>query len=230
MNAHAESTTLGDVLKGEAPNLYSREAVTVLAGDGAERALKVGAVIARRTRSTVTVTAGDGNTGDGEATLSDPPLGARAEAGIYRLACITAGAAGAFQVLSPKGYRLPELTVGEAYEGDHLNLTIADGATDFAVGDTFAIEVSGDGKVVGLDPAAVDGTAQAIGIAAFDVTALTARTPRSPRSYATPFSPITRSSGPPASAEPPRPPRSPTSRPAASSSARPPEPHPSSIP
>ena len=61
--------------------------------------------------------------------------------------------------------------MGEAYEGGHLNLTVADGATDFAVGDTFAIEVSGDGKVVGLDPAAVDGTAEAIGIAAFDVTA-----------------------------------------------------------
>ena len=171
MNAHAESTTLGDVLKGEAPNLYSREAVTVLAGDGAERALKVGAVIARRTRSTVTVTAGDGNTGDGEATPADPPLGALAEAGIYRLACITAGAAGTFQVLSPKGYRLPDLTVGEAYAGGHLNLTVADGAADFAVGDTFATEVSGDGKAVGLDPTAVDGTAEAIGIVAYEVTA-----------------------------------------------------------
>ena len=172
MNAHAESATLGDVLKGEAPNLYSREAVTVLAGAGAERALKVGAVIARRTRSTVTMTAGDGNTGDGEATLADPPLGVRAEAGIYRLACITAGAdGGTFQVLSPKGYVLPDLTIGTAYEGGHLNLTVADGATDFVAGDTFAIEVSGDGKVVGLDPTAVDGTAEAIGIVAYDVTA-----------------------------------------------------------
>ena len=171
MNAHSESTYLGDVLKCEAPNLYSREAVTVLAGDGAERALKVGAVIARRTRSTVTVTAGAGNTGDGEATLADPPLGQLAEAGIYRIACITAGAdGGIFQVLSPKGYRLPDLNVGDAYEGSHLDLTIADGAVDFVVGDTFAIEVSGDGKVVGLDLAAVDGTAEAIGIAAYDVT------------------------------------------------------------
>ena len=171
MNAHAESTNLGDVLKGEAPNLYSREAVTVLAGEGAERVLKVGAVIAARTRSTVTVTAGDGNTGDGEATLSDPPLGQLAEAGIYRLACITAGADGIFQVLSPKGYVLPDLTVGEAYAGGHLNLTVADGAADFVAGDTFAIEVSGDGKAVALDPAAVDGTAEAVGIVAFDVTA-----------------------------------------------------------
>ena len=172
MNAYAESTYLGDVLKSEAPNLYSREAVTVLAGDGEDRMLKVGAVIARRTRSTVTVTAGDGNTGDGEATPADPPLGALAEVGIYRLACITAGAdGGTFQVLSPKGYRLPDLTVSTAYAGGHLNLTVADGATDFAVGDTFAIEVSGDGKAVGLDPTAVDGTAEAIGIVAYDVTA-----------------------------------------------------------
>ena len=171
MNAHVESTDLGDVLKCEAPNLYSREAVTVLAGGGAERVLKAGAVIARRSRTEVTVTAGDDNTGDGEATLADPALGQLAEAGIYRLACITAGADGIFQVLSPKGYVLPNLTVGEAYEGDHLNLTIADGAADFDVGDAFAIEVSGDGKVVGLDPTAVDGTAQAIGIVAYDVTA-----------------------------------------------------------
>ena len=103
--------------------------------------------------------------------MADPPLGAYAEAGIYRLACITAGADGTFQVLSPRGYVLPDLTVGTAYEGGHLNLTVADGATDFAVGDTFAIEVSGDGKAVGLDPTAVDGTAEAIGIVAYDVTA-----------------------------------------------------------
>ena len=172
MNAYSESTYLGDVLICEAPNLYSREAVTVLAGDGAERVLKVGAVIAARTRSTVTVTAGDGNTGDGEATLSDPPLGQLAEAGIYRIACTTAGAdGGTFQVLSPKGYSLPDLTVGDAYESGHLNLTIADGAADFVAGDTFAIEVSGDGKVVGLDLVAVDGTAEALGIVAYDVTA-----------------------------------------------------------
>ncbi len=171
MNAHAEPTNLGDVLKCEAPNFYSREAVTVLAGGGGERVLKAGAVIARRSRTEVTVTAGDGNTGDGEAALADPALGQLAEAGIYRLACITAGADGTFQVLSPKGYVLPNLTVGTAYAGGHLNLTVADGAADFAVGDTFAIEVAGDGKVVALDPAAVDGTAEAIGIVAYDVTA-----------------------------------------------------------
>ncbi len=171
MNAYSESTYLGDVLKCEAPNLYSRDTVTVLGGSGAERVLIAGTVIAARTRSEVTVTAGDGNTGNGEATPADPALGALAEAGIYRLACIPAGAAGTFQVLSPKGYVLPNLTAGTAYTGDHLNLTVADGTTDFVVGDTFAIEVAGDGKVVAFNPAAVDGTAEAIGIVAYDVTA-----------------------------------------------------------
>ncbi|HSF96860.1 MAG TPA: head decoration protein, partial [Thermohalobaculum sp.] len=36
MPALNESSYLGDVLKYETPNLYSREAVTVLAGTGAD--------------------------------------------------------------------------------------------------------------------------------------------------------------------------------------------------
>ncbi len=171
MNVQTEANNLGDVLKHEAPNLYSREAVTVLAGAGADRVLNVGAVVARRTRSSVAVTADTGNTGDGAATLADPALGASAEVGAYRLTCITSGAMGTFRVLSPKGYLLPNLVVDTAYEGDHINLTIADGATDFAVGDEFTVDVSGDGKVIALDPSAVDGSSEAIGIAAFDVTA-----------------------------------------------------------
>ncbi len=168
----SETNNLGDVLKHEAPNLYSREAVTVLAGNGADRALGVGAVIGKRTRSSVAVTADAGNTGDGIATLADPALGAQAEVGTYTLTCVAAAVnAGTFQVLTPTGYVLPDLTVGQAYAGDHVNLTIADGAADFAVGDKFTIDVSGDGKAVALDPAAVDGTHEAHGIMGIDVTA-----------------------------------------------------------
>jgi hypothetical protein len=172
MPEYAEANNLGDVLKSEAPNLYSREAVTVLAGAGAARALKVGEVIGKRTKSTVAVTADAGNTGDGAATLADPALGAKAEAGAYSLICVAAAVdGGTFEVLTPKGYKLPDLTVGQPYAGDHINLTIADGAADFVVGDTFTVDVSGDGKVVALDPAGVDGTAEAFGISAADVTA-----------------------------------------------------------
>lgn len=168
----SEANTLGDILKYEAPNLYSREAVTVLAGAGADRVLAAGAVIGRRTRDTVTVTAGAGNTGDGVATLATPALGAKAEAGTYTLTCIAAAAnAGTFEVLTPRGYKLPDLTVGQAYAGDHINLTVADGAVDFVVGDTFTVTVSGDDKVVALDPTATDGAQEAAGVIAADVTA-----------------------------------------------------------
>lgn len=172
MPALNESSYLGDVLKYETPNLYSREAVTVLAGTGADRVLSVGAVIGKRTKSLVTVTADAGNTGGGLATLAVPALGARAEVGVYTLTCsAVATNAGTFEVLTPSGYKLPDLSVGQAYAGDHINLTIDDGGPDFDVGDRFTVDVSGDGRVVALDTAAVDGTHEAYGIAGVDVTA-----------------------------------------------------------
>jgi len=168
-----EANRLGDVLKYEAPNLYSREAVTVLAGSGADRLLEVGEVIGKRTRDTVTVTADAGNTGDGTATLATPALGVKAEVGTYTLTCIAAAVdGGTFEVLSPSGYKLPDLSVGVAFSGSHINLTIADGATDFVVGDKFTIDVSGDGKVVALDLSGTDGTHEASGVMEADVTAL----------------------------------------------------------
>jgi hypothetical protein len=165
-----ETNNLGDVLKYETPNLYSREAVTVLAGSGADRVLAVGTAIGRRTKSTAAATADGGNAGDGVAGTVTP--GVKAEVGSYTLTCVsTAANAGTFEVLTPKGYQLPDLTVAQAYAGDHLNLTIADGAADFIVGDKFTIDVSGDDKVVALDLTAADGAHEAHGIVAFDVTA-----------------------------------------------------------
>ena len=45
----SESNNLGDVLKYEAPNFYSRDAVTILAGSGSDRALTIGAVLGAQT-------------------------------------------------------------------------------------------------------------------------------------------------------------------------------------
>ena len=166
----SEANNLGDVLKHEAPQLFSREEITVLAGSGSDRSLAIGEVIGKRTRSDAVVTPDGGNTGDGAAGAVT--LGANAEAGTYTLTCTVASAnAGTFQVKTPKDYLLPDLTVATAYSGDHLNLTIADGAADFIVGDSFTIAVSGDNKVVALDPAAVDGSADPVGICAAAITA-----------------------------------------------------------
>ena len=166
----SEPNNLGDVLKFEAPQLISREAVTVLAGSGAARTLAVGEVIAKRIKSAAVATADAGNTGDG--VVGAVTLGVNADVGTYTLTCTAASAdAGTFQVLTPNGYRLPDLTVAVAYAGSHINLTIADGAADFIVGDIVTIAVSGDGKVVALAPAGVDGSADPIGIIAATITA-----------------------------------------------------------
>jgi len=109
-----------------------------------------------------TVTAAGGNTGDG--AMGAVTFGALADIGIYKLVCIAASAdAGTFQVFRPDGSLLPDLTVATAYAGDHLNMTLADGAADFIVGDSFTIEVTAD-KYTAHDPAATDGSARAVGI------------------------------------------------------------------
>ena len=166
----SEANNLGDILKFEAPNLYSRDEITVLAGSGSDRSLAVGEVFGKRTKSTATPTANGGNTGDG--TSGAITLGALTEPGTYTLTCIaTAVNAGTFQVQTPNGYRLPDLDVAQAYTGDHLNFTLADGATDFILGDKFTVAVIGDDKVVALDLSATDGTHEAAGIIADSVTA-----------------------------------------------------------
>ncbi len=170
MPAFSEGNNLGDVLKFEAPHLFSRESITVLAGSGSDRTLVIGEVFGKRTKSTVTVTADDGNTGDGVAGAVT--LGAMAEAGTYTLTCIVAAAnAGTFQVQTPKGYPLLDLEVGQSYAGNYLNLTLADGATDFVVGDKFTVTISGDGKTVALDLSGVDGSQESAGVIADEVTA-----------------------------------------------------------
>ena len=49
------------------------------------------------------------------------------------------------------------LTVGVAYSSDHINLTLPDGATDWALGDRVTVTV-GDGLMAAFDPNASDGS------------------------------------------------------------------------
>ena len=167
-----ERNYLSDLVKQEAPNRFSREEVTVLAGDGARRELALGAVIGRQVvADAVSVTAGAGNTGDG--AVGAVTLGKAAVPGTYRLACVKAVAdGGVFEVVTPDGNRLKDLKVGVAYVSDHLNLTLSDGGTDFALDDYFNVVVSpGDGKVTAIDFAADDGRQEAHGVMIGEVAA-----------------------------------------------------------
>lgn len=84
---------------------------------------------------------GTDNVGNG--VLGTITAGSLIETGTYVLICTAAATdAGTFSVRSPSGELLPDLTVASAYSGDHINVTLADGATDFAVGDRFDVYVN----------------------------------------------------------------------------------------
>ena len=85
--------------------------------------------------------AGGGDTGDGVVGAITP--GSAAIDGVYTLLCVAAAAnAGTFSVVDPAGNRLDDLTVAVAYSNDHFAVTIADGAADFIVGDSFALTIA----------------------------------------------------------------------------------------
>jgi len=159
-----EGNYLSDVVKHELDSRMSREEVAILAGSGAARQLKLGQVIGKRTLGAVTTVAETGNSGDGD--VGTVTLGPKALAGDYVLTCVEAATdAGRFKVIAPDGNRLDDLTVGVAYSTDHINLTVEDGEDDWASGDFITVSVAaGDGKVVGLDLAAENGSQIAYGV------------------------------------------------------------------
>ena len=143
MPVQTESNYLGDVLKYEAPNLFSRDEVTLTAGN-----LALGAVVGRKAPA-VTAT-----------------LGVAALPGNYVVTCKTkVSNAGVFTVVDPRGLPLPDLTVAVAYAGDHINCTLADGSTDFEVGDKFTIAVSVSSEIGEFNPDASAAAKQTVIIA-----------------------------------------------------------------
>lgn len=162
---------LSDVLVAEADLGLSRKAVTVLAGSGTSRILKLGTVLGAMLFAAPVIAATAGNTGNG--ALGALILGDACKIGVYTVTCIAAAAnGGRFQVVDPDGYRLGDSLVGVAWVSPQLGFTISDGAADFVVGDSITITIGkGSGKAVQLDPAAHDGTQLADSVLVSHVTA-----------------------------------------------------------
>jgi hypothetical protein len=89
------------------------------------------------------------------------PLLAGAKAGAYTITCITAASnSGTFRVEDPNGVVLGDVAVGATF-ADQIKFVIADGATDFIVGDKFTVTVAaGTGQYLTSVAAAVDGSAE----------------------------------------------------------------------
>lgn len=153
----------GEFIVKEYDPSYNRESITVNSGQD----LVGGAVLGR-----IKTGAGAKVSGTGDGTIGAVTLGSDAEVGIYVLTGLTeASNVGTFSVRSPSGAYLPPLTVAAAYVSTHINLTVADGANDWDIGDVIHVTVTG-GDYEALTPAATNGTQTAAGIlfAAVDAT------------------------------------------------------------
>jgi hypothetical protein len=159
MTELTEEQHAGEFIVTEANGSLSRESATVLSGQN----LKAGHVLGKVAVGTATGAAVSGNTGNG--AISAVSAGATAKAGVYTANLIEPAAnGGTFSVEDPDGVNVGTAVVGTPFAGP-VNFTIADGATDFAAGDRFAITVAaGSGKYKEYNPANTDGSQTAVAI------------------------------------------------------------------
>jgi hypothetical protein len=132
----------------------------VLTVNDAAATFKVGAVLGRYVASPVgTSAAAAGNTGNGAMGAITVTSNANLQLGNYTVKITKAAAnAGDFALRDPQGKVVGTGTVGVAFSQAGFAFTLADGATDFVVGDTFTIAVTGTEKYKLQDAAATDGS------------------------------------------------------------------------
>ena len=113
-----------------------------------------------------------GNTGNGTLTLDGTtPLLVSHQAGVYTVRCITAATnGGTFEVYDPTGDSLGIVAVGATF-ANQIKFAIADGSSDFIVGDGFDITVTASGKYVAWDSTATNGAQEIAGILLGDCNA-----------------------------------------------------------
>lgn len=148
----------GEAIMSEAEFHRSRDNVII----AASQTIEPNALLAKKAVAAgVVVTSSFSGTGNGALTLANPAVSSKVKDGAYTAVLVTAAAnAGTFRVEDPNGKFVGNATVGQAFDKE-IKFTIADGATDFALGDTFTISVAADGvdyQYVAFDPAGSDGS------------------------------------------------------------------------
>jgi hypothetical protein len=152
---------------------FSRDQVVVALNQNIAAGQIVGAidVVAGVTSS---VAPDAGNTGNGVFTLDGAaPVAAGAKDGIYRVVCQAVAAnGGTFEVFAPDGTELGKVAVGATFN-NQIKFVVADGATDFVVGDAFSVTVGvesgNDRQVKAWDPANTDGSQNPVGVMMYPV-------------------------------------------------------------
>lgn len=151
-------------------DVEATESVVIASGNN----ILVGDLLGKKTIGAATpVKTGTGN---GTFTMdATTPILANAQVGVYTAVCTVAGTnTFTFEIRDPKGNLLGTTTAGATF-ANQLKFVIADGSTDFIVGDSFAITVAaGSGEYVKSLAAAVDGSQYPVAIASEDIDATSA--------------------------------------------------------
>ena len=136
----------------------------VTAYEAAETSYAMGTVLGKTlTSGTATAAAASGNTGNG--AMGSVTVSGTAMVGQYTLRIIKAASnAGDFIVTNPVGDVVGFGTVGVAFSAGGLAFTLADGSSDFVVGDIIYIAVAGTVKYKVCKATATDGSDKFAGI------------------------------------------------------------------
>lgn len=172
MTTLTEALHPGAFIVAEAGHTQTRDTAVI----ALSQTIVVGQVLGRRIAGTVTssVAADAGNTGNGVFTIDGTtPVAAGARDGVYRVINdLVAANGGEFQVFDPEGVEIGRVAVGATFN-NQIKFSIADGATDFTIGDAFSVTVGiedSDYEYAALNYSATDGLANAAGIAVYPVT------------------------------------------------------------
>lgn len=158
----------------EQPGFLSRDNIVV----AQSQTLVVGQVLGKTgvvASITSSAAADAGNSGNGVFTIDGTaPVGAGAKDGVYRVVNdLVATNSGEFLVYDPDGHEIGRVAVGATFN-NQIKFVIADGSTDFAIGDAFSvtvgIEYDGDMQYEVLNSTGTDGSQTACAILLYPVT------------------------------------------------------------
>lgn len=152
----------GGFLVSEALGTRSRDQGVLISGQNLAPGTVLGQITALTTAPVAAAFAG--NTGNGAMGAITESAGAMP--GVYKLTIVAAATnAGHFIVETPNGVEIGTGNVAAAFSAGGLAFTLADGSTDFVVGDGFNITVgAGSLKWTQLATGAADGSQNAAGI------------------------------------------------------------------
>lgn len=170
MTTLTEGRHPGEFILSEANFHRSRENATI----AFSQTIIPGNVLARLA-VTAGVTTGQAfsGTGNGVLTFANPAVSAKVKDGVYTAVCVTAAAnGGTFRIEDPAGKFIGNAVVGSAFNKE-IKFTIADGSTDFVVGDSFELTIAADSddfQFVAFNPADTGGAEIPAAIAIYGAT------------------------------------------------------------